>query len=269
MVDTFKTDALDYQDILELAKNRGLQAVSFKDNSRPLTEAEFNDLIEVYKAQYQDSDSYKSKTRIHINLKWKHLECGFIFHQSYANVINTKVDQYCPKCYSSIAQRQTFAVFQEMFQSYSSQSFGYDIQLPRILPNPAILLQDNYESIRHPNVHVDMFAVVNINGQEIKIAVEHQGPQHYSFTAYLLIVKTRDEASGIYKSDAEYRIAWERMLERDRAKVELFKELNREGYYLIVVDHVISVSRRAAYILQEFMSQTGLRLGQSDISNWI
>jgi len=156
-----------------------------------------------------------------------------------------------------------------MFQSYSSQSFGYDIRLSGILPNPAILLQDKYESIRHPNVHVDMFAVVNINGQEIKIAVEHQGPQHSSFTAYLLIAKPRDEANGIYKSDAEYRIAWERMLERDRAKVELFEELNRDGYYLIVVEDSIHVSGRAAYILQEFMRQTGLRLGQSDISDWI
>ena len=269
MVDMFKTEALDYQDVLELAKKRGLQAVSFKDDSRSLTEAEFNDLIKIYKTQYQDSDSYKSKTRIYINLKWKHLECGLIFHQSYANVINTQVDQYCPKCYSSIDQRQTYAVYQEMFQKYATSSLRYDAKLSGILPNPTILLRNEYESLRHPNVHVDMFGVFNIKGQEIKIAIEHQGEQHYSFEAYLALNKPRDQRAGIYKTDAQYRERYDHLQETDRAKVELFKELNKDGYYLIVVKYNLRTSQRADYILQELIRQTSLRLDQTDILDWV
>ena len=91
---------------------------------------------------------------------------------------------------------------------------------------------------------------------------------HYSFEDFLRLVRTRDEERGIYKTDVEYRFDWEQQLERDRAKVELFKELNKDGYYLIHVPYTISVSKRTEYILQEFIRQTGKIPGQSNILDW-
>ncbi len=265
----YETLELNYQNVLQLASCRDLQAISFKDDTKPLTKTEFNDLLEVYKVENQDPDNYKSESNIYINLRWRHLDCGFIFERAYNVIQRTKVKQYCPKCYSSIDQQQTFEAFQEAFQGYSSSSFVYDFQLSRILPNPTILLRANYESIRYPNVHLDMFCVVIINSQEFRIGVEHQGPQHYSFEDFLRLVRVRDEERGIYKTDAEYKFDWEQQLERDKAKVELFKELKKDGYYLIHVPYSISVPKRAEFILQEFIRQTGKIPGQSNILGWV
>ncbi|MFX1365045.1 MAG: hypothetical protein ACFFCE_02630 [Promethearchaeota archaeon] len=260
---------LNYQNIIQLASKRGLKVISFKDDTKPLTEIEFKDLLEVYKMENLDPDNYKSDSNVYINLRWKHLDCGFIFERAYYAIQKTKVKQYCPKCYSSIDQQQTFEAFQEAFQGFSSSSFVYDFQLSRILPNPAILLRNNYESIRYPNVHIDMFCVAIIKSQEFRIAVEHQGPQHYYFEDFLRLVRSRDEEKGIYKTDAEYRFDWNQQLERDRAKADLFKELNKDGYYLIHVPYTISVSKRKKYILQEFIKQTGKLPGQSNILDWV
>ncbi len=269
MVDGFKNKALDFQDVLKLAEDRGIQAVSFKDESKPLTEIEFNDLIEDYIDLNQDPENYKSTSRIYINLRWRHED--HVFEATYNNIVGTKVDLFCPFCVRSVDQRQTYTAFKEKFQQYLPlpQSILYDVRLARILSNPSILLQDEYKSLQDPRVHVDMFGVFNIHGQEFKIAIEHQGGQHSSFDDYLNLNRPRDEANGHYIPTSEYKRRWDSLVLRDKTKVELFKALNNDGYYLIVVDHRVPVSQRANYILQEFIRQTGVNPGQRDIDDWI
>ena len=59
---------------------------------------------------------------------------------------------------------------------------------------------------------------------------------------------------------------------RDRAKVELFNDLNKNSYYLIVVDYSIPIKDRADFILTEFLRQTGFNLKrdpyQQNILDW-
>jgi hypothetical protein len=115
---------------------------------------------------------------------------------------------------------------------------------------------DKYQVISHPNCHVDVYGVISVAGKEFKIAIEHQGAQHYSFAAYLNLVKSLDLKRGIYKTDEQYLEDFSALVERDRVKVELFRNLNKDGYYLIVVPYDISPKERKEFILSEFVRQT-------------
>jgi len=260
--------ALGFQDFLKVASEHNLQLMAFYDDSQQLTEDEFNDLLEEYQSQHQDSEDYKSRTTIAIILKWKCLDCDHVFETSYRNIQQSKVNRYCPKCVSSIDQQRTLEKAEEVFQDYITQSFYSNWQLPKFLPN-RILLMDKYRAISDPRVHVDCFGMINVHGKEFKIAIEHQGIQHYSFSAILDLVQSKDIARGIYKPIEEYKEMFDAQIERDRAKVELFKDLNKDGYYLIVVPYKIPFDQRSAFILKEFIRQTGVIPGQPSILDYL
>jgi len=85
---------------------------------------------------------------------------------------------------------------------------------------------NKYQVLSHANVHVDIYGVIYVAGKEFKIAIEHQGPQHYSFEAFLKLVKNRDIKVGIDRTNEEYKEMYDALRERDRVKVELFEDLN-------------------------------------------
>ena len=211
-IEAFKTKPFDYQSVLTLADNHHMQAVSFKDDTQQLTESEFNQLLEAYKNEHQDPDDYKSMTAIFINLKWRCLECDHVFERSYNNIYISKVDQYCPRCVSRIDQQRTLEAAQKVFHDYTVQSFQSNHPLTKCIPRSRILLMPKYRIISHDSVHIDVFGVISINGREIKIAIEHQGPQYTSFESFLAMKRPQDEKRGIYKSDAEYRDEWNSQL---------------------------------------------------------
>ena len=122
---------------------------------------------------------------------------------------------------------------------------------------------DKYQVISDPRCHVDAYGFVSVAGKEFKIAIESQGPQHYSFAAYLNLAKAQDLKRGVYKTDEQYLEDFMAQVERDRVKVELFKDLNKDGYFLIIVPYWKSPSERKAFILREFIRQT--KVNPSDV----
>lgn len=249
------TKPLELQNVLRLAEERNIQAISFKDDSQQLTEDEFNELVETYNAQHQDRDDYKTGALSFLNLRWKCLDCERIFERSYNVILGNKIDHYCPSCVSSIDAQISLERAEDAFQGCITQSFRSNEQLYKFLPE-RILLMDEYQVISHPNCHVDVYGVIFVAGKEFKIAIEHQGAQHYSFTAYLNLAKSQDLKKGIHKIDEQYLEDFSAQVERDRAKIKLFKNLNKDGYYLIIVPHYKSPSERKAFILEEFKRQT-------------
>jgi hypothetical protein len=268
MMDNFLTKPLDFQDVLNLASGHNIQAMSFFDDSQPLSEDEFNELVKVYRAQHQDPDDYKTGKLSYLNLKWKCLECDRIFERTYGNIRWSKAKHYCPSCVSSIGSQITLENTEEAFLDYTTQPFSSNVQLYKFVPK-RILLMNKYQVISHANVHVDIYGVISVAGKEFKIAIEHQGPQHYSFKAFFALSKNRDLKAGIYRTNEEYRDLYDALIERDRAKVELFKDLKKDGYYLIVVPHWISPAKRKSFILQEFIKQTDINPGQASIIDYL
>ena len=112
-----------------------------------------------------------------------------------------------------------------------------------------------YEKISHPNVHIDISGVININGQNIKIAVEYNGKQHYDFPTYEAMIRKQDIGRGIYKTTDQYLEQWNALVARDNAKEELFRELNSQGYYLVVVPYLKKAKVRVSFIWNEFLKQ--------------
>jgi len=264
---------LNFQNILDIGEDRNIQAVSFIDPTQPLTEAEFNQLLETYKAEHQDPDDYKSKSNIFINLKWRCNE-GHYFEKTFYNVRSTVVKEYCPIHIKSLAQQRTMEIAQDIFIDHITQSFQSDVPLTRSIPNSRVLLDPKYQAISHGGVHVDAFGIVQINNRIIHIAIEYQGPQHSSFVYYRDMRRRQDLNSGLQvKSDAEYRQMYNDQLARDEAKVELFENLNGDDYYLIVIDYTIPYSKMDRFLRREFLRQTGIDLlqleGQTDISDWL
>ena len=258
---------IDLQRVLEVAREHNLQAVSFRDDSQELTENEFNELVKAYNDQHQDSNDYKSKTIAHLNLRWRCLECDHIFERSYTTILRYKVKKYCPRCVSSIDQQITLEKTEAAFQGHITQSFRSNEQLYKFLPE-RVLLMDKYQVISDPRCHVDAYGFVSVAGKEFKIAIESQGPQHYSFVAYLDLAKAQDLKRGVYKTDEQCLEDFKAQVERDRVKVELFKDLNKDGYFLIIVPYWKPPSERRDFILREFIRQTKINPNDVHISDF-
>jgi len=169
---------------------------------------------------------------------------------------------------ASIGQQQTFEATVEAFQKYIVKSFNQDIQLYKILPSRTLLMI-KYQILSNPNVHVDAFGVIKIHGKEFKVAIEHQGSQHYSFAAFLQLVQRRDIKIGVFKSVSDYKKMFDGQIARDRAKVQLFKDLNKNGYFLIVVPYTVPLSDRQDFILKEFIRQAKVDPSQPSIADYI
>jgi len=130
-------------------------------------------------------------------------------------------------------------------------------------------MMSKYQVISDPRCHVDVYVVIYVAGKEFKIAIEHQGSQHYSLIAYINLARPRDIKRGIYKTDEQYEIEFNNLVARDKAKANLFKDLNKDGYYLIVVPHYRSPSERKAFILWEFIRQTKVNLNDVHIADYL
>jgi len=48
---------------------------------------------------------------------------------------------------------------------------------------------------------------------------------------------------------------WNALVVRDNVKEELFRELNSQGYYLVVVPYLKKAKDRASFIWNEFLKQ--------------
>jgi len=83
------------------------------------------------------------------------------------------------------------------------------------------------------------------------------------------MARRQDIKRGIYKTDAEYEIMYNDQIARDRAKVQLFKDLNEKGYYLIVVPYYIPPSERESFIMRKFIEQTHVNPGQPSIADYL
>ena len=75
------------------------------------------------------------------------------------------------------------------------------------------------------------------------------------------MARSKDIKKDIYKTDAQYEIMYDAQVARDKAKVQLFKDLKKKGYYLIVVPYSKPPSERESFILQEFIEQTDVNPG--------
>jgi len=266
--ETILNRPLQFQDVLDLAAGHNVQAISFFDDSKPLSEDEFNKLVNDYNAQHQDSDNYKTGKLTYLNLKWKCLEYGHIFERNYANIRDSNIRNYCPTCISSIGQQITLEKAEDAFQGYIVQPFRSNEPLYKFLPKRTLLMP-KYQAISNPRCHVDIYGVIYVAGKEFKIAIEYQGAQHYSLIAYTNLARSQDIKRNIYKTDAEYEIEYNAQLERDKTKVKMFEDLNKDGYYLIVVPYKISPAKRKSFILQEFIKQTGVNPGQASIFDYL
>ena len=83
------------------------------------------------------------------------------------------------------------------------------------------------------------------------------------------MARSQDIKRNIYKTDAEYEKMFDAQIERDQTKVQLFKDLKKNGYYLIVVPNDISPSERKSFILQKFIEQTGVNPSQASIADYL
>ena len=50
---------------------------------------------------------------------------------------------------------------------------------------------------------------------------------------------------------------------------KIFEEINKQGYYLIVVPYQVPPANRATHILKKFIEQTRLNPGQPSITDYI
>ncbi|KKK59015.1 hypothetical protein LCGC14_3038630, partial [marine sediment metagenome] len=205
---------------------------------------------------------YKNSNYKHIKLRWKHED--HIFESTYGNVESSKANVYCPKCYRFVDQQLTLEATKAVFDQYLISDLKTNIRLAQLVRDPRILLTDKYSIISHSNVHIDISGTIRIEGYDrvIYIRVEHQGAQHTNFNNFLALSRFKEGIDDIN----EFRDNWLAMLDRDEAKVDLFKELNKYGYFLIVVDHTIDQTDRPSYIWNEFMRQF---LAQTDLSEWL
>ena len=259
---------LGLQDVLKLAGERKIQAISFSDDSQELTEDEFNELVKEFNAQHQSSNDYKTGAPSYMNLKWKCLDCNRVFERVYNIIQRQKTGHYCPSCISSIDAQITLEKTEEAFQGRITQSFRSNEQLYKFIPERTLLMPE-HQIISDPRVHVDVYGVVSVAGKEFKLAVEHQGRQHYSLEAYTTLRRNQDLSQGIYKTNEQYEIDFNDQVKKDAAKVELFKGLNKDGYILIVVPYNIHPAKRTSYILKEFLRQTNINPGQANILDFI
>jgi hypothetical protein len=60
---------------------------------------------------------------------------------------------------------------------------------------------------------------------------------------------------------------YDTQVERDAVKLELFEDLNKDGYFLISVPYYIHPNDRKDFILQKFIDQTDVIPGQSRITD--
>jgi hypothetical protein len=102
------------------------------------------------------------------------------------------------------------------------------------------------------------FAVLNINGREIKLSIEHDGAQHdkrekIGVQATIGISKI----NGIPLTYKKAKDRWKAQLKRDDGLRDLFDILKSSDYFLIQVPYTVKGNARYEFIINEFERQTG------------
>ena len=141
--------------------------------------------------------------------------------------------------------------------------FGVPFQVGVYIHN---IFPDLDVSFFHHSVHVDMFAIFEIGGRKIALAVEYNGKQHdpdpkIGFKTYKAITNDKRDYND-----------WIALLQRDNQKKMFFKKVNTLyddiAYYLIVVPYTIKPSLRLDYIRKQFKIQTGIELPAGTSIDW-
>lgn len=114
------------------------------------------------------------------------------------------------------------------------------------------------KDIYRNRIKIDCFAVLNINGREIKLTIEHDGAQHdkrekIGVQATIGISKI----NGIPLTYKKAKDRWKAQLKRDDGLRDLFDILKSSDYFLIQVPYTVKGNARYEFIINEFERQTG------------
>ena len=237
-----------------LARDRNLELVSFTNPELSLTQTEFNDL--------KQTNTLLNKRNRDIVLKWKHRDCKRTFNSRYRNI--QEATSHCPYCNANLDQKITHNMAELIFRKYSSsKKFESEKRLGDILAIEGCedLLELNMKSINEKyrnRITIDIFAVLNINGREIKLSIEHDGAQHdkrekIGVQATIGISKI----NGIPLTYKRAKDRWNAQLKRDDGLRDLFDLLKSFDYFLIQVPYTVKGTARYKFIINEFKRRTG------------
>lgn len=247
---------ISFNHILDLAQDRNLEAVSFTNPDLPLTQIEFHNL--------KQANVFLNKRNRDIVFTWKHKDCGRIFDSRYRNI--QEALSHCPYCNTNVDQKITHYISELIFSKYissSSKKFESEKKLKDILAIEGYenLLELGMKSIKDKyrnRIKIDCFAVLNINGREIKLSIEHDGAQHDKREK--IGVQATIGISKINGTPLTYKKAknrWKAQCKRDDGLRDLFDILKRSDYFLIQVPYTVKGNARYEFIINEFERQTG------------
>ncbi len=235
---------LKYEDAQILADLRSLELISDKEAFEKA----------VAESIKRTSNANRKGRADYAILVWKCTDCEREFKNSYYNI---RDGSSCPICNIGKEQKLTHLLCEYLFKDYIKDAnyFISEKQIIEIFP-----LKDLSKTLRHHNVHVDSYAVLEIGGREIILAIEFNGQQHEDSPNGWQFFQRVSKFKGTYKE-------WRKLIERDKAKIQIFEKYNDSDYYLIVVPHKIKRSARLNYIMNEFQSHTGIALNKQ-IVDW-
>ena len=221
----------------------------------PLTQEEFHSL--------KQADALLNKRNRDIVLSWKHNDCNRTFNSKFRNM--QEATSHCPYCNANVDQKITHNMAELIFSRYISSSTGFESEkkLTDILAIEGYenLLELGMKSIKDKyrnRIKIDCFAVLNIDGREIKLSIEHDGAQHakrekIGVQATIGISKI----NGIPLTYKKAKDRWKAQLKRDDGLRDLFDILKRSDYFLIQVPYTVKGNIRYEFIINEFERQTG------------
>jgi len=235
---------LKYEDAQILADLRSLELISDKEAFEKA----------VAESIKRTSNTDRKGRADYAILVWKCTYCEREFKNSYYNI---RDGSSCPICNIGKEQKLTHLLCEYLFKDYIKDAnyFISEKQIIKIFP-----LKDLSKTLRHHNVHVDSYAVLEIGGREIILAIEFNGQQHEDSPNGWQSFQRISKFKGTYKE-------WRKLIERDKAKIQIFEKYKDSDYYLIVVPHIIKRSARLNYIMNEFQSHTGIALNKQ-IVDW-
>lgn len=260
---------ISFNRILDLAKDRNLEVVSFTNPDLPLTQAEFHNL--------KQANALLNKRNRDIVFTWKHKDCGRIFDSKYRNI--QEALSHCPYCNANLDQKITHNMAELIFSEYissSSRKFESEKKLEDILTIEGYenLLELSMKSIKDiylNRITIDCFAVLNITRRKIKLSIEHDGAQHDKqerIGVHTMIALSK--INGIPLTYNEARDRWEAQIKRDNELKDLFNILKKYDYFLIQVPYTVKGNTRYEFIVNEFERQTNeiINFNLADVPDW-
>ncbi len=249
---------------MDEATSRGLKLVSPNDPNKELSFEEFTlACMEYY-------NPGKNKFYGDAWLTWKHVGtnndgCGKIFTNTYNNLRdNIGNCKYCDSPWQN--QQKTHKILKALFgRDFGEEVYLKDIDeiIDDIENNP--IYEDYLDIMDVSKMRLDDYVKLNIkdkNGNDIKLAVESQGPQHYDndrgWRSFLFF----NNFKGV-KEDLEWihlKMEWKISFKRDKLKQLAFENNQDKGYYLIAVNNDLSAIERVDYIIERLYDMAGIDL---------